>query len=63
MDPVKCSEITTIAPDVFFKLAAHYHQEPEELAFLLLHDFCLHPPKALTIIDWTASGSEEGGRS
>jgi len=57
MSEIVCTELHTIAPRVFFRLAAHYHQTPETLAFMLLHDFCKHPPAAVTIVEHATGNS------
>jgi hypothetical protein len=40
----------TYVPREFSEIATSFHQTPEYLAYLLLGDFCQHPPKGIYII-------------
>lgn len=44
-------ELTVTVPKVFAKLAEYYHQDPEYLSSVLIEDFCMDPPRLLTIVE------------
>ncbi len=43
-------EISTMAPQVFVRLAHYFHQSPEYLAALLLQNFCENLSHSITIV-------------